>query len=108
MRISDWSSDVCSSDLVKFDDRAADGVEQQRADAVAGGAADNRGDGADRGDKPGALARRQDHRDEQHVGWNRKDRGFGEGDDGQRQQIGRTAIGKEWVRTWRSRWSPYR
>src|SRR3546814_14608772 len=34
MRISDWSSDVCSSDLRSVDDRA---VRQPRAGAVAGG-----------------------------------------------------------------------
>src|SRR3546814_4381075 len=46
MRISDWSSDVCSSDLFVRDDIALDGVVRPFVDAVAAVGGDKDIDGA--------------------------------------------------------------
>src|SRR3546814_8137256 len=77
MRISDWSSDVCSSDLV-----AAIGVERGLGRLVAFG--DDRGDAAGGGEELGGL-----------------------GVDDRQIRSEERRVGKECVRTCRSRWSPY-
>src|SRR3546814_1357706 len=85
MRISDWSSDVCSSDLLPVDD----GIARRLIDR--GG----RTVGADRRDAIAAdddTATRSGERDR----WR---------DDADRSEERR--VGKECVSTCRSRWSPY-
>src|SRR3546814_14712111 len=96
MRISDWSSDVCSSDLARFH-AAYPGIGLQVsianthdvAAAVVEGA-------ADLGVVEGAVA------DPALAAWQ-------VGED--RMRIVRRSeerrVGKEWVSTCRSRWSPY-
>src|SRR3546814_3325947 len=83
MRISDWSSDVCSSDLIGLD-------EAGRTAACRVGALD-----AQRGVRPGRLGEIFDRGadplaplDQQHRSEERR-------------------VGKERVSTCRSRWSPY-
>src|SRR3546814_1381142 len=90
MRISDWSSDVCSSDLGV----AAPVQEQQRL--LAGGER-----GLDRGDQPG----REELPARRRLG--AQVDGGDLGKLGEPRQIGRRRVGKECVRTCRSRWSPY-
>src|SRR3546814_2949525 len=80
MRISDWSSDVCSSDLPAVDDRAAEefGIEQRSCTDLA---ADWWATPAIDTSQPGP-ARSAERSEERRVG-------------------------KECVSTCRSRWSPY-
>src|SRR3546814_4800629 len=89
MRISDWSSDVCSSDLRAFALVQRHETDIQRADVAPGEAA-----GVDRGD--GVV----DFRDflQRRLGLADFRRGVVE--------IGRRRVGKECVSTCRSRWSP--
>src|SRR3546814_17230704 len=105
MRISDWSSDVCSSDLLQFLLAALQGGLQDLEDCRGGGAKRLRyraslqiraeeegGDGvagtvrrhrqARGGDAPGVLRRHRQHRSEERR------------------------VGNEGVSTCRSRWSP--
>src|SRR3546814_20694153 len=98
MRISDWSSDVCSSDLEAVGDRHADVVEEQLRriglvlpDLVEVAAAlETFAVGFDEHDRP-ALPRRLD---------------LGIGLDADERSEERR-VGKECVSTCRSRWSPY-
>src|SRR3546814_1486682 len=96
MRISDWSSDVCSSDLV-----AAAGAE--RVLHRAAGHLQRRADVEAAGDVAG---RRADHR--RHLGCVESLKRRVEGQAGapfcQRSEERR--VGKECVSTCRSRWSP--
>src|SRR3546814_1098606 len=84
MRISDWSSDVCSSDLVKEHHADQDEVGRQGvgADHLGGfcGEAGERDHGVE---QLGAEQDEEDHRSEERR------------------------VGKECVSTCRSRWSPY-
>src|SRR3546814_18403127 len=86
MRISDWSSDVCSSDLA--------GPRQQIVrQQVAGVAADDAYHQQDQPDEPVELAGLAEPAGEEHP-----------------QQVYRSEerrVGKECVSTCRSRWSPY-
>src|SRR3546814_12551285 len=105
MRISDWSSDVCSSDLVDAvdrEERVEGGLRRAIADARKGceAAADHRA--------PGAAA--FDHGGDEGLA-------LGQGRDaGMLQERLRAAgivrseerrVGKEWVSTCRSRWWPF-
>src|SRR3546814_1254617 len=85
MRISDWSSDVCSSDL---DERRGDEAEGRPEQRVPGRQRQEEGVG------------RADHADRQPIGGDR-DRAAEAARSEERR------VGKECVRTCRSRWSPY-
>src|SRR3546814_5468138 len=89
MRISDWSSDVCSSDLCVLAAcvEAGHGSVDGRGDAVAGG--------ADRVARPGDVkgsGRCLSVRNRSAGSWRRSEE---------------RRVGKECVSTCRSRWSPY-
>src|SRR3546814_14175493 len=91
MRISDWSSDVCSSDLDSAQQDGRDDLELQAGGVVATGAAEaecvvDAGEGGHRA--------RQDEQPQ-----------LGELDVDARSEERR--VGKECVSTCRSRWSPY-
>src|SRR3546814_20860292 len=96
MRISDWSSDVCSSDLTKT---AADGAKK-------------RGPGRPRGSKDTAPRKPVETKpaddgipgdDDPQIRTNPEDRRNPEADDIRSEE---RRVGKECVRTCRSRWSP--
>src|SRR3546814_11321451 len=100
MRISDWSSDVCSSDLGVERIDADIGTAQQ-GEAERPGGADGEG-----------IARqlvRAAHADEENLAQQDIDRN----DEGRDQHQGAAErseerrVGKECVSTCRSRWSPY-
>src|SRR3546814_12425804 len=98
MRISDWSSDVCSSDLVRFDQRRiAD--EPREAAEVRGRIEDIGIAGAGIGGEP-ALHQRRLRRDREKDGTDRRG-------EQQRHRSEERRVGKECVSTCRSRWSPY-
>src|SRR3546814_6315628 len=82
MRISDWSSDVCSSDLLAFLRRDDRGEGRQ--------AADQGGDLFAQSQRPFRRSRRSRQRRRREGGRSEERR-----------------VGKECVRTCRSRWSPY-
>src|SRR3546814_3133237 len=79
MRISDWSSDVCSSDLVA--------VARRRFGAAGGGRHTDRHGEKRRFGPPGPAQEKHDDR--------------------QKQRSEERRVGKECVSTCRSRWSPY-
>src|SRR3546814_1306472 len=79
MRISDWSSDVCSSDL------AGRGLARRRLSAGRG-----RGGGSDAGMADGAISLRPLSQGRKWIGRSEERR-----------------VGEECVSTCRSRWSPY-
>src|SRR3546814_19881410 len=88
MRISDWSSDVCSSDLLPV--RGAGGF-IARDDAILAGDVDLAKNPADRvGDRPTTVRIDVEDRD-LHS----------------RRRSEERRVGKECVSTCRSRWSPY-
>src|SRR3546814_18424405 len=98
MRISDWSSDVCSSDLTPQQQVGLTGRDTHGVDVVL----------------PGGDANMGDHRAEflrqaslvQHAATLAFDmRGHAEQRSHGRSEARRE--GQECVRTWRSRWSPY-
>src|SRR3546814_11334853 len=99
MRISDWSSDVCSSDLPQTVGALA------TLDPIGGADRVDDGDGRVAGDGLGrervAVGVELEHRAVQvvavlvHATAHREDRSE------------ERRVGKEWVSTWRSRWSPY-
>src|SRR3546814_12276968 len=113
MRISDWSSDVCSSDLHGGRRPAALRRQVDDADAVIV-AFDPAGRGI-----AGQLAEADtgQHDQRQHRRGHKTlaalhpvGDGEGEIESGNRQHGARSEerrVGKEWVRTCRSRWSPY-
>src|SRR3546814_5756209 len=86
MRISDWSSDVCSSDLHGLLPLLAEFIGQQARQDV-GGAAGR--EGHDHGDAAGGVG------------------GLGLAGGGRQQRSEERRVGKECVSTCRSRWSPY-
>src|SRR3546814_16862760 len=98
MRISDWSSDVCSSDLVPL----RKGLEQRPGRLVVGG--DGSGQALDRL-KGGAIYERVEHPaaepEAARLGGN------GNLPDEQFVRSEERRVGKECVSTCRSRWSPY-
>src|SRR3546814_8632549 len=81
MRISDWSSDVCSSDLNLVQQLLLDGAVADQPAGVVGLADDHRAVGVDLGDREADM--REIRRSEERR------------------------VGKECVSTCRSRWSPY-
>src|SRR3546814_20921307 len=98
MRISDWSSDVCSSDLLRHDAeqatcraKIAHGVVAEHADGALGGV-DQAGNDADQRRLAGAVRPQQCEE-------------FAAADLETRSEERR--VGKECVSTCRSRWSPY-
>src|SRR3546814_9529478 len=107
MRISDWSSDVCSSDLRRQDHDVDLGMAEEPEDVLehhrvtaAGGVEEAGGEilvGQQHGYRTG---QHWHHRDQQ-------ERGDQPGPHEQRHQIGRASCGKACVSTCRSRWSPY-
>src|SRR3546814_11832921 len=104
MRISDWSSDVCSSDLVKADALA---VARGRQANMPGWAAKFRATMAERKrprvDVGRSRSSRAKSRDgSKHVSTSLDTNGYGII---MRSEARR--VGKEWVSTCRSRWSPY-
>src|SRR3546814_2160990 len=87
MRISDWSSDVCSSDLSAAMDEQVEGI-----------------DGGEAGEKP---RRRDGHRTHfQRLGQHLKTDGGKQHAAGKSQRSEERRVGKECVSTCRSRWSP--
>src|SRR3546814_11772173 len=92
MRISDWSSDVCSSDLLIAIDDRRDVVAQISADHVAG-----RVDP----DRQGAIDLTQQPPVAEKIGM------IGDGGKVERPRSEERRVGKECVSTCRSRWSPY-
>src|SRR3546814_17126061 len=113
MRISDWSSDVCSSDLVDYDERRA--LARRLLDL--GGKARGRAVDHDRGRilspcRP--LARRRLRVDVDHKGGMPGILGGGgqvQGEGGFPRaallaEIGRESVGKECVSAGRCRWTP--
>src|SRR3546814_5012112 len=105
MRISDWSSDVCSSDLHILDARPDRGAVAIVAQAIDGIAHDERRFGGVEDDDRLAAGRPADIDD-------RLARRFGElVDIGARAGSGARSeerrVGQECVSTCRSRWSPY-
>src|SRR3546814_20024375 len=108
MRISDWSSDVCSSDLHVVDNR--DGGQEQ----LQGGRCtfpeqrqhpDCEGDIGRRRNRP-TLFQTVRLRREQEIEGGGDDHARSRGDERQARSEERR-VGKEWVRTCKSRWSPY-
>src|SRR3546814_15381635 len=105
MRISDWSSDVCSSDL-----------DQLRA--YSGGGSDRNGSGNFQGGGKGGASRRGSKRDNSGLGASRswlsafasrsgeQTCRFG-GAGGRYFRSEERRLGKECVSTCRFRWSPY-
>src|SRR3546814_17864137 len=96
MRISDWSSDVCSSDLIAAGMLPYHAQAAQLAAGFGGGAGGDVGDGLDGADCFQQIARGDradvaDAQPEQEV----------------HRKIGITRVGKECGRTCRSRWLPY-
>src|SRR3546814_6448729 len=87
MRISDWSSDVCSSDLLRDLARASVNKPCTQPDDGHKPNPDREGDSAPHTDSPG-------HRN--HIGRSDKT-----------QRSAERRVGKECVSTCRSRWSPY-
>src|SRR3546814_7750540 len=100
MRISDWSSDVCSSDLVDlhFGNGAGNGLGDEQ-----------------RGQREGKEFGRSENHHDHHAFTHGSGEDIGDGpeleqpvgddDDGKRSEERR--VGKECVSTCRSRWSPY-
>src|SRR3546814_2282262 len=88
MRISDWSSDVCSSDLDPGQDADGDGV-------------NNDTDNCPDDDNPG-----QEDSDNDDIG-DVCDTVEGDCDNGENDRSEERRVGKECVSTCRSRWSPY-
>src|SRR3546814_11907670 len=103
MRISDWSSDVCSSDLV----RRADAADRRALRHAVAGAHRQRADS--RNERRPAAAVIDDH--DRAVIAERagiSDRpGGGRGHHGIVGRSEERRVGKECVSTGRSRWSPY-
>src|SRR3546814_3951245 len=95
MRISDWSSDVCPSDLLVFDVAGRRAELDQAFDAA----------GNIEGGRPEAGIDVHQQRNVAHVG-NAADVGQDvvQGVDARSEE---RRVGKECVSTWRSRWSPY-
>src|SRR3546814_13551760 len=92
MRISDWSSDVCSSDLTYLLDRTAAGASAHRSAPalwIVGA-----------GLRPAPTPSRERDSQRQLM---RQDYVV----PADLVEIGRASCGKEWVSTCRSRWSPY-
>src|SRR3546814_12756902 len=99
MRISDWSSDVCSSDLLI---EGTGDVAQQlpgRAEGVGGTHA-----AEDGGELQGDVQRAQ-HRLQGHRSTDPQPGAVREGEPGERSEARR--VGKGSVSTCRSRWPPY-
>src|SRR3546814_14053349 len=98
MRISDWSSDVCSSDLVGFAgvERHAVGVlaETDQGEAQFGFALET-------------LGVEPDQRPSDQPGQRRADAGIGERAPDHVARSEERRVGKECVSTCRSRWAPY-
>ncbi len=78
---------------IEAEDWAAHQLEQEIADGIAQYAAEHRAYGRDRGVGPGLDTLGQHHRDQHHVGGNRKHRTLQEGD--ARQRPGRIPVGGE-------------
>src|SRR3546814_13892922 len=98
MRISDWSSDVCSSDLV-----VADAIDPARAaKAPAGRPGDEMamiaGGDQQAGPAPPQMAAQRADRDQLFDQARRM---------APLERSEERRVGKECVSTWRSRWSPY-
>src|SRR3546814_12121227 len=104
MRISDWSSDVCSSDLAETCDvleRELGVVERLEGGAVEGELVAELGRGDGVGEPVGAVADCRDVSGDVAVA---EGGGEGEGVDPRSEE---RRVGKECVSTCRSRWSPY-
>src|SRR3546814_15587735 len=99
MRISDWSSDVCSSDLYSRQGRSCHSRRLCRHRQVGDAGGGARGVGA----SGLSCARRGPVGDRGRKSGRRI--GYLLADDRQRSEERR--VGKECVSTWRSRWSPY-
>src|SRR3546814_13995551 len=100
MRISDWSSDVCSSDLLVAAGRHGQDGGEDRADA--GGPAEGEGQtdhiGAEDAGRP---------LDGVDAGLAVEQRDFQQAHVMQAERSEERRVGKECVSTCRSRWSPY-
>src|SRR3546814_19641549 len=96
MRISDWSSDVCSSDLLAFHHLETIGGHEDRLGRLVHAVV---GPADALGEPRGALRRAHmdDEIDVAPIETEVERRGRSE----------ERRVGKEWVRTCRSRWSPY-
>src|SRR3546814_11286360 len=96
MRISDWSSDVCSSDLVAIDGKSAAALQPKEEQRFA---AKCRAEDQHHADRQGF-----DQRKEQRVTTRCTE--FGQSGAGDNRSEERR-VGKECVSTCRSRWTPY-
>src|SRR3546814_3673651 len=94
LRISDWSSDVCSSDLTRPASRGVAGGGTRRAGAA----------GRARGGRAGRLIWGQSLRQQPLPASARQRGGGGQGGRGRSEE---RRVGKESVSTCRSRWSTY-
>src|SRR3546814_14745376 len=104
MRISDWSSDVCSSDLSKLGFLLTDGIGLQRGFAIEGA---ERASGDDRWEQPWGERRHvRDHYNELLVRF-RQDESWGGHAINLRFRSEERRVGKGCVRTCRSRRWPY-
>src|SRR3546814_7314575 len=88
MRISDWSSDVCSSDLLGMERRAMKA--SKPTDAQKGFIIKQDEDGA----PVAEICRKAGISQATYFNW-------------KRERSEERRVGKEWVSTCRSRWSPY-
>src|SRR3546814_20567134 len=100
MRISDWSSDVCSSDLVVDDDGFGAGagcdVGELKGDEPASDEQDSRGELFEVQERGGV---------DEVIGAGEVERAWSGAGGDQRSEERR--VGRECVSTCRSRWSPY-
>src|SRR3546814_13668341 len=95
MRISDWSSDVCSSDLQENQDTEGDQEGADGGDEVEGIPAESRRIGVD-------AARHADQSRKMH-----REEGDIEPGEDKPERSEERRVGKECVSACRSRWSPY-
>src|SRR3546814_17924991 len=104
MRISDWSSDVCSSDLLNFSRQnlefVADIVTTERGQPVQAEVEDRLHLRLRQAVGRGLLHLALDRLDEADIGGDLAHRPFARRSEERR-------VGKECVRTGRTRWSPY-
>src|SRR3546814_6841526 len=94
MRISDWSSDVCSSDLISLP-HPGNYAMAILHDINANGKFGLTTDGGGFSNNPKVMFSKPSY----------EETAFAVGEPGIRSEERR--VGKEWVRTCRSRWSPY-
>src|SRR3546814_12520086 len=106
MRISDWSSDVCSSDLKLGCETVAEEVHREKHGGAGAGAQMRWRFGDEATERHGIIKNRPrsidgEERDFRLPAWGQKGRGRD-----QRDRTDERRVGQECVRTSRSWWSP--